>query len=147
MHAAALAHTFILLIAAVSILLMLVRPRRIAEVYWVGGGALLLVLCRLMPIRAAGHAVGEGTDVYLFLIGMMLLSELAREQGVFDWLASPAVRRSRRSCARLFALVYAIGTVVTVFLSNDATAVVLTPAILAAVRKAKAPSLPYLFAC
>ena len=47
----------------------------------------------------------------------------------------------------MFALVYAIGTVVTVFLSNDATAVVLTPAILAAVRKAKAPSLPYLFAC
>jgi arsenical pump membrane protein len=36
---------------------------------------------------------------------------------------------------------------VTIFMSNDATAVVLTPAILAAVRKAKVPPLPYLFAC
>ncbi len=36
---------------------------------------------------------------------------------------------------------------VTIFMSNDATAVVLTPAILAAVRKAKAEPMPYLFAC
>src|SRR6202042_1780913 len=48
---------------------------------------------------------------------------------------------------RLFALVYAAGTVVTIFMSNDATAVVLTPAILAAVRRARAEPLPYLFAC
>ncbi len=32
-------------------------------------------------------------------------------------------------------------------MSNDATAVVLTPAILVAIRKAKVPPLPYLFAC
>jgi arsenical pump membrane protein len=43
--------------------------------------------------------------------------------------------------------VYGIGTLVTIFLSNDATAVVLTPAILHAVRKAKVEPLPYLFAC
>src|SRR5580704_14027946 len=46
-----------------------------------------------------------------------------------------------------FALVYTAGTLVTVFMSNDATAVVLTPAILAAVRKAKVQPLPYLFVC
>jgi arsenical pump membrane protein len=67
----------------------------------------------------------------------MLLSELAREQGVFDWVASVAVRRASGSCSRLFLLVYSVGTLVTLFMSNDATAVVLTPAILAAVRKAK----------
>ncbi len=32
-------------------------------------------------------------------------------------------------------------------MSNDATAVVLTPAVLAAVKRAKAPPLPYLFSC
>jgi len=36
---------------------------------------------------------------------------------------------------------------VTIFMSNDATAVVLTPAILAAVRRAKAEPMPYLFVC
>ena len=143
----ALSHVLLPLIVAVSIVLMLIRPRGIAEVYWAGGGALLLVLLRLIPLRLAGQAIAEGTDVYLFLIGMMLLSELAREHGVFDWLSSAAVRSARGSCLRLFTLVYAIGTVVTIFMSNDATAVVLTPAILHAARKAKAEPLPYLFAC
>jgi arsenical pump membrane protein len=40
-----------------------------------------------------------------------------------------------------------MGTLVTIFMSNDATAVVLTPAILTAVRKAKVSPLPYLFVC
>ena len=143
----ALAHILLVSIIAVSILLMLVRPRGIAEVYWIGGGALLLILLRLVPLKIAGKAVAEGSDVYLFLIGMMLLSELAREHGVFDWLSSAAIRSASGSCARLFTLVYGIGTLVTIFMSNDATAVVLTPAILSAVRKAKVQPLPYLFAC
>jgi arsenical pump membrane protein len=135
------------LIVSVSIVLMLARPHGIAEVWWISGGALLLILLRLVPLKVAGHAVAKGTDVYLFLTGMMLLSELAREQGVFDWVALVAVRGAKGSCSRLFLLVYGVGTLVTIFMSNDATAVVLTPAILAAVRKAKVTPLPYLFVC
>ncbi|WP_213804375.1 arsenic transporter [Granulicella sp. dw_53] len=142
-----LTHVLLLFIVALSILLMLLRPRGIPEVYWIGAGALLLLALRLVPLRLAGRAVMEGSDVYLFLIGMMLLSELAREHGVFDWLSSLAVRSANGSCVRLFTLVYAIGTLVTIFMSNDATAVVLTPAILTAVRKAKVEPLPYLFVC
>jgi len=126
---------------------MLIRPRGIREVWWISGGALLLIGLRLVPVKLAGQAVIKGSDVYLFLIGMMLLSELAREQGVFDWVASVAIRGARGSCSRLFLLVYGVGTLVTIFMSNDATAVVLTPAILTAVRKAKVAPLPYLFVC
>jgi arsenical pump membrane protein len=43
--------------------------------------------------------------------------------------------------------VYAVGTAVTIFLSNDATAVVLTPAVYAAAAQAKAKPLPYLLVC
>ena len=142
-----LAHVLLPLIVAVSIVLMLIRPRGIPEVYWIGSGVLLLILLRLVPLRLAGKAIAEGSDVYLFLIGMMLISELAKEQGVFDWLSSIAVRGANGSCTRLFTLIYSIGALVTIFMSNDATAVVLTPAILSAVRKAKVPPLPYLFAC
>ena len=141
------AHFLLPLIVAFSILLMLIRPRGIAEVYWIGGGALVLILFRVVPLKLAEKAVAEGSDVYLFLIGMMLLSEVAREHGVFEWLSSAAIRRAHGSCSRLFTLVYGIGTLVTILMSNDATAVVLTPAILSAVRKAKVEPLPYLFAC
>jgi arsenical pump membrane protein len=141
------AHILLPSLVAVSILLMLVRPRGIAEVYWISGGAVCLVVLRLVSLDVAWKAIARGSDVYFFLIGMMLLSELAREHGVFDWLSSVAVRSAKGSCSRLFALVYGVGTIVTIFMSNDATAVVLTPAILAAVRKARVEPLPYLFVC
>jgi arsenical pump membrane protein len=142
-----IAHVVLPLIVAVSIALMLTRPRGIPEVWWISGGVSLLIVLRLESLESAGQAVAKGTDVYLFLIGMMLLSALAREQGVFDWVASAAVRGANGSCSRLFLLVYGAGTLVTIFMSNDATAVVLTPAILTAVRKAKVSPLPYLFVC
>jgi arsenical pump membrane protein len=147
MIAPSIAHIALPLIVALSISLMLIRPKNIPEVYWISGGAGLLLILRLISVSLAGKAIGKGTDVYLFLIGMMLLSELAREHGVFDWLSSTAIKEAKGSCVRLFTLVYGIGTLVTIFMSNDATAVVLTPAILAAVRKAKVGPLPYLFVC
>ena len=145
--AASVSHILIPVIIGVSILLMLIRPKNIPEVYWIGAGVVLLLALRLIDLHVTGRALAKSLDVCLFLIGMMLLSELAREHGVFDWLSSVAIRRAGGSCAKLFTLVYAIGTVVTVLMSNDATAVVLTPAILAAVRKAKVQPLPYLFVC
>src|ERR1700732_4848210 len=99
-------------------MLMLIRPRGTPEVWWISGGAFLLIALRLVPLPLAGRAAAKGTDVYLFLIGMMLLSELARERGVFDWLSSVAVRSANGSCSRLFTLVYGVGTVVTVVMSN-----------------------------
>jgi len=144
---AATAPVVICVVVAISILLMLIRPRNIPEVYWICAGIVVLLILRLISLKLTGHALLKAVDVCLFLIGMMLLSELAREHGVFDWLSSIAIRRADGSCARLFALVYVIGTVVTILMSNDATAVVLTPAILTAVRKAKVQPLPYLFVC
>jgi arsenical pump membrane protein len=134
-------------IAGAAIAGVLFRPKGLPEAVWACLGALLLVLFRLLSIGQAWTAVKKGTDVYLFLTGMMLLAELARREGVFEWLASLAVSAAHGSRARLFTLVYGVGIAVTVFLSNDATAVVLTPAVYAAVKKAKAEALPYLFIC
>jgi arsenical pump membrane protein len=140
-------HFWLGLIIVLSILLMLVRAWKIPEAYWIAAGVVLLLLFRFEPVAGAARATAKGTDVYLFLIGMMLLSELSAKHGVFDWLSSAAVRHSHGSTLRLFLLVYGAGTLVTIFMSNDATAVVLTPAILAAVRKARIEPLPYLFVC
>src|SRR5947209_16759515 len=98
-------------------------------------------------MREAWIGVAKGADVYFFLTGMMLIAELARREGLFDWLAGIAASRARGSAKRLFALVYVVGIVVTTFLSNDATAVVLTPAVYAAARAARADPLPYLYIC
>lgn len=135
-------------IAALATLGVIVRPFSWPEAIWAVLGAALLVVLGLLPWHVALDGVAKGTDVYLFLVGMMLLAEIARKEGLFDWLASHAVRAAKGSATRLFLLVYIVGTVVTVFLSNDACAVVLTPAVYAAANAAKAKDpLPYLFIC
>jgi arsenical pump membrane protein len=134
-------------IAALATGGVIVRPWRQPEAVWAVLGAAALVGFGLLSWTDALRGVGRGLDVYLFLAGMMLLAELARAEGLFDWLAAIAVALARGSPQRLFAMVYAVGTVVTMLLSNDATAVVLTPAVYAATRAAGAPPLPYLFIC
>jgi arsenical pump membrane protein len=142
MHAA-----LIWTIAALTIALMLLRPRGISEAVYTSAGAILLIASGLISVPAAGKAIARGFNVYLFLTGMMLLAELGKQYSVFDWLAALAVRGANGSPRRLFTFVFLVGIVVTAFLSNDATAVVLTPAVLAAVRRARANPLPYLFVC
>ena len=135
-------------IAALATLGVILRPFSWPEAIWAVLGAVALVALGLLAPQTALEGVLKGTDVYLFLVGMMLLSEIARKEGLFDWLASHAVRAAKGSATRLFLLIYVVGTVVTVFLSNDACAVVLTPAVFAATKAAgvKQP-LPYLFIC
>lgn len=127
---------------------VILRPFQWPEAVWAVAGALLLVVLQFLSPQDALSGITKGTDVYLFLAGMMLLSEIAREEGLFDWLAAHATRHARGSARRLFVLIYGVGTIVTVFLSNDATAVVLTPAVAAAMKTAKVEKpLPYLLIC
>jgi hypothetical protein len=77
----------------------IVRPMRWPEWIWAVTGASLLLVLGLMSIDAATGAVRKGLNAYLFLTGMMLLSETAREHGVFDWVAAAAVNRERRLMA------------------------------------------------
>src|ERR1700732_279682 len=134
-------------IAAVATFGVIARPWNLPEFIWAVAGAVALVVLQLLPWQQALTAAAKGTDVYLFLVGMMLLAEIARNEGLFDWLAALAVRQAQGSAKRLFLIVYAVGTLVTVFLSNDATAVVLTPAVYAAATVARVKPLPYLFIC
>jgi arsenical pump membrane protein len=134
-------------VALLSTAGVVVRPWRLPEAVWAVAGAGALVALGFVSGASALGAIGRGTDVYLFLAGMMLIAELARQEGLFDRLAALAAARARGSRLRLFGLVYAVGTLVTVFLSNDATAVVLTPAVYVAARAVGAPPLPYLYVC
>jgi arsenical pump membrane protein len=134
-------------IIALATFAVITRPFRLPEATWAVAGAATLVILGLLPWSDALNGMRKGIDVYFFLIGMMLIAELARLEGLFDWLAALAVARAGGSPQRLFLLSYLVGIVVTVLLSNDATAIVLTPAVYAATRAAGATPLPYLFVC
>jgi arsenical pump membrane protein len=115
-------------IAGLATFGVIARPWNLPEYIWAITGAVLLVAFDLLPWWDAMAAAAKGTDVYFFLIGMMLLAEVARKEGLFDWLAQQAVKHARNSASRLFSIVYA-------------------PAVYAAARAAKVEPLPYLFVC
>ena len=140
-------HVLICVIVGSAVAGVIARPFDWPEALWAVAGAVILTASGLMPVSQAMVAVRKGADVYCFLIGMMLLSNLARREGLFAWIAALAAKRANGSAGRLFALVYLIGIGVTVFLSNDATAVVLTPAVYASAKTAGAKPMPYLFIC
>ncbi|QJD78080.1 arsenic transporter [Spirosoma rhododendri] len=141
-------HTYIWIITFLAIAGVIIRPFNIPEAIWAVTGAVLLLVLGLITPAETWSGIAKGADVYLFLTGMMLLAETAREEKLFDWLAAQATQRASGSASRLFGLIYLVGVVVTTFLSNDATAVVLTPAVAAAVKAAKVDKpLPYLFIC
>jgi arsenical pump membrane protein len=134
-------------VVAIATLGVIARPWNFPEFIWAVAGAALLVALNLLPWPEALAAAAKGNDVYFFLVGMMLLAEVAQAEGLFDWLAREAVALAGGSSRRLFLIVYLVGTLVTILLSNDATAVVLTPAVYAATRAAKVEPLPFLFIC
>lgn len=127
---------------------MLTRWRGRSEAFWAAATALALVAGLQVSPAQALHGIFRGHDVYLFLVGMMIVAELARRTGLFDWLAVRLVNRSRGSSWRLFLHVFLAAIVITALMSNDATAVVMTPAVVAALRQARvANPLPALYAC
>ncbi|MGA8658651.1 MAG: SLC13 family permease [Chthoniobacterales bacterium] len=135
------------LIGILTLIGIMTRPFRWNEaaIAMVGAGVLLL-LGLISPVDAFSTLVRDW-NIFLFFLGMMTLSALAEAAGLFDWLAAQAARFAGKSAARLFLNVFLLGTLISAILSNDATALILTPIVYVLVTKLRLPVLPYLFAC
>ncbi len=134
-------------IAVLTLLCIMTRPFRWNEsTIAMGGAALLLILGLIEPWEAC-QTLLKDWNTFLFFLGMMTLSALAEAAGMFDWLAIEAARLAGNSAARLFFNVFVLGTLISMVLSNDATALILTPIVYVLVTRLRLPVLPFMFAC
>ncbi len=123
----------------------LARPRALPEaVVAVPAAGIAIVLGLASPHQAAG-TLGQFAPTLAFLAAVLVLAGVADAQGVFDWLGSLIARRAG-SPARLLASVFVVAAATTAVLSLDATVVLLTPAVLRAVRRARVDPAPPLYA-
>src|SRR5205085_8114714 len=67
--------------------------------------------------------------------------------GLFDWLAAQAARLACGSTRRLLLNTFLLGSLISMVLSNDATALILTPIVYSLVTRLRLSVLPFLFAC
>jgi len=136
-----------LAVAALTLLLVLTRPRGWHEAWWTAGGGALMLALRLETPAQAWRVMRTGQDALLFLLALLLLSALLERSGFFDWSSIQAARLARGDGRRLYRNVFVLGALITASLSLDTTAVILTPVVLAFVARLKLPARPYIFAC
>ncbi|HVB22552.1 MAG TPA: ArsB/NhaD family transporter [Ktedonobacteraceae bacterium] len=147
-HIPALTTTLLtVIIAIVTLLGIMIRPFRWNEaIFALSGAALLLIIGLISPVNAF-FTLYKDWNIFFFFLGMMSLSALAETAGLFDWLAAQAARLAGGSTRRLFLNTFLLGTMISMVLSNDATALILTPIVYTLVTRLRLPVLPFLFAC
>ena len=88
-------------------------------------GASLVILLKLVDQHEAFASVDF--NVIFLLAGMMIIANVMAKTGVFQWLAVEAVRRTQGRPYRLLVVTSVITAVVSAFLDNVTTVVLLTP--------------------
>ena len=130
-----------------SLVLLLVRPRQVPDWAAALGGGLLMLAIGAWTLQQALRELADSIDVFLFFIGLGVSSATAERAGLFEAAAHFAADTARGSQQRLLVSLFAVGVLVTAVLSNDATALLLTPVAFAAAARLGLNPRPYVFAC
>lgn len=134
------------LIFAGRLALIMVRPYRITEAASAAVGALLMSVCGIIAPGEAVAVLAGQWNIYGFFLGLKIISAIADAAGIFDVLAYQAARQAGGSSRRLYLAIFAVGALITALLSNDATALILTPVVYTLVTRLRLPVLPFMFA-
>jgi Na+/H+ antiporter NhaD/arsenite permease-like protein len=124
---------------------------KIDKVIVTGIGAAFLIVTQVFRSQAhssqenAFEFVSRNLDVLGFIVGMMVLVAIVRQSGAFEAVAVWMVKLTRGRPAWLLVGVGYLAFIMTVFLSNIPTILILTPVLLVLIRQLKLPHLPFFF--
>ncbi len=121
--------------------------------YWVVtlAGAAIMLLSGTVEMGQVGAALIANNainplKILVLFISMTVLSIFLDELGFFKYLANCALRRAGASQIKLFFILYATVSVLTVFTSNDIIILSFTPFVCYFAKNAHIDALPYLTA-
>jgi Na+/H+ antiporter NhaD/arsenite permease-like protein len=106
-------------------------------------GAVLMVSTGVITPERAYRAVNY--DTLVLLLGMMLISAYLYLAHFFEWAADVVLKFSQTPQRLLLYLTLASGTL-SALLVNDTICLMLTPLVVAVIRRGKLPLLPFLIA-
>src|SRR5207249_911693 len=105
-------------------------------------GASLVILLKLVDQRDAFASVDF--NVIFLLAGMMIIANIMAKTGIFQWIAVEAVRRAQGRPYRLLVATSVVTAVVSAFLDNVTTVVLLAPITFFVARRLGASPIPFL---
>ncbi|MFF9100516.1 SLC13 family permease [Streptomyces rubrogriseus] len=122
------------------------RPRGLPEAVAAVPAAVLVVALGMVSPHRAWEQTRTLLPVVVFLALVLMLAYLCAKEGLFEAVGAAVARRCGGSPRRLLTGVFAVACAVTAVLSLDATAVLLTPVVLATASRAGARARPHVYA-
>ncbi len=107
-------------------------------------GALLVIVTGVLGQVEAFRAID--LNVIFLLAGMMVLASVIAKTGFFELVAIRSVRLSHGEPVRLMLILAAVTAVLSAFLDNVTTVVLIAPIILSVARRLDVSPIPYLLA-
>ncbi len=113
-------------------------------------GAIMMLLCGCIDLSSVFSGITANTSVnpikiLTLFLSMTLLSVYLGDAGFFDYIADTVFIKSKGGQMRLFLILYAVVSILTIFTSNDIIILTFTPPICIFAKKAKISPLPFLF--
>ncbi|MDI3474364.1 MAG: hypothetical protein PWQ79_1018 [Thermococcaceae archaeon] len=105
-------------------------------------GASLVLLIKIVPWERVPEYLD--LDTILLLAGMMVVVNVARESGLFEYIAIKTAKLSKGSPMKVLLLFSVVTAVVSAFLDNVTTVLLLTPMLLYITKKMNVNPIPFL---
>lgn len=107
-------------------------------------GAAFVVVLGIIPSEKAVYAIDFNTIG--LLVGMMIIVGVTRQTGVFEYLAVKAAKGSRGDPMRLISALALVTAILSAFLDNVTTVLLIVPVTIAIARQLEMSPLPFLIA-
>lgn len=112
-------------------------------------GAGLMLILKIIDQHEAFHVEELGIDwnVIFLLISMMVIINLMRPTGVFEYIAIKSAKLGRGEPFRIMAIFAIVTAVLSAFLDNVTTVLLITPVTLLIADALEVDPIPYLISC